>query len=135
MDITTFVSFGTLFVGIVTLVVAALALRSTRQAGEIAEKHAEQRLEEQEHFEVIRGLRQGLDWERQERQSLREELEQARQELSEARQELLGAQQRAEHAEQKAMREATRQLQARLDDYLKELAEEGTWPGGIRRVK
>jgi len=135
LDITSFVSFGTLFVGIVTLVVAMLALRSARQAGKIADKHANQQLEEQEHFEIIRGLSQGLEWERQERQNLREELEQARQELLEAQQELLGAQQRAEEAEQKAMREATRQLRARMDDYLKELGDQDTWPGGIRRVK
>ena len=135
LDITSFVSFGTLFVGIVTLVVAVLALRSARQAGEIAGKHANQQLEEQEHFETIRGLSQGLEWERQERQNLREELERARQVLLEAQQELLGAQQRAEDAEQKAMREATRQLRARMDDYLKELGDQDTWPGGIRRVK
>ncbi len=131
MDITSFVSFGTLFVGIVTLVVAVLTLRSARQASEIADKHAKQQLEEEEeHFEIIRGLRQGLDWERQERQSLHEELEQTRQEL-------LEAQQRAAHAEENAMREATRQLRARMDDYLKELGDEDTWPGGggIRRVK
>jgi uncharacterized protein (DUF3084 family) len=135
LDITSLVSFGTLFVGIVTLVVATLALRSARKAGETADNHAKQQLEEQEHFEIIRGLRQGLDWERQERQSLQEELEQARQELLEAQQELLGAQQRAEQAEQKAMREATKQLRARMDDYLKELGDQDTWPGGIRRVK
>jgi biopolymer transport protein ExbB/TolQ len=128
LDIPSLVSFGTLFVVIATLVVAVLALRSARQAGEIADNHAKQQLEEQEHFEIIRGLRQGLDWERQERQSLHEALEQARQEL-------LEAQQRAEHAEQNAMREATRQLRARMDDYLKELGDQDTWPSGIRRVK
>jgi uncharacterized protein (DUF3084 family) len=135
LDIASFVSFGTLFVGIATLIVAVLALRSARQAGKIADKHAKQQLEEQEHFEMIRGLSQGLEWERQERQSLREELEQARQELLAAQQELLAAQQRADEAEQKAMREATRQLRARMDDYLKELGDQDTWPGGIRRVK
>ena len=130
------VSVGTLFVVVVTLVVAVLALRNARRTGELAEKLAEHQLEDRESLEIIRGLRQGLDQERQERQNLREELDQERQERLRAQQALIRAQQRAESAEQKAMREATRQLRARMDDYLKELGEAGTWPSdGIRRVK
>ena len=129
LDTMILINIGTLVVVIITLVVALLALRSARWTGELVAKREEKQLEEQEErFEIIRGLRQGLDWERQERQSLREELEHERQER-------LRAQRRAEQAEQKAMREATQQLRARMDDYLKEIGEEGTWPGSIRRVK
>src|SRR4028118_2046704 len=123
------VGVGTLLVAVVTLVVAGLALRNTRRTGELAEKLAEHQLEDRESLEIIRGLRQGLDYERQERQNLREELDQERQERLRAQQALVQAQQKAEKAEQKAMMEATRQLRARMDDYLKELGEAGTWPG------
>jgi uncharacterized protein (DUF3084 family) len=131
------IGVGTLFVVVVTLVVGVLALRNTRRTGELAQKLAEHQLEDRESLEIIRGLRQGLDQERQERQNLREELDRERQERLRAQQALVQAQQRAENAEQKAMMEATRQLRARMDEYLKELGEAGTWPGdgGMRRVK
>ena len=131
------IGVGTLFVVVVTLVVGVLALRHGRRIGELAQKLAEHQLEDRENLEIIRGLRQGLDWERQERQNLREELDRERQERLRAQQALVQAQQRAENAEQKAMMEATRQLRERMDDYLKELGEAGTWPGdgGLRRVK
>jgi biopolymer transport protein ExbB/TolQ len=136
LDAMIVIGVGTLLVVVVTLVVAVLALRHARRTGELAEKLAEHQLEDRESLEIIRGLRQGLDQERQERQNLREELDQERQERQRAQQALVKAQQRAENAEQKAIREATRQLRARMDDYLKELGEAGTWPGGgIRRVK
>ena len=138
MDAVILVGVGTLFVVVVTLIIAVLVLRNTRRTGELAEKLAEYQLEDRESFEVIRGLRQDLDWERQERQNLRGELDQERKERQRAQQALVKAQQRAESAEQKAMREATLQLRERMDDYLKELGEAGTWPGGgggIRRVK
>ena len=136
MDAMMVIGVGTLFVVVVILVVAVLALRHGRRTGELAEKLTEHQLEDRESFEIIRGLRQGMDWERQERKNLREELDQERQERLRAQQALIQAQQRAEKAEQKAMMEATRQLRARMDDYLKELGEAGTWPGGgIRRVK
>ena len=137
MDAIMVIGVGTLFVVVVTLVVAVLALRRGRRTGELAEKLAEHQLEDRESLEIIRGLRQGMDQERQERKNLREELDQERQERLRAQQALIQAQQRAEKAEQKAMMEATRQLRARMDDYLKELGEAGTWPGdgGIRRVK
>jgi DNA-binding protein H-NS len=131
------IGVGTLFVVVVTLVVAVLALRHGRRIGELAQKLAEHQLEDRENLEIIRGLRQGLDQERQERQNLREELDRERQERLRAQQALVQAQQRAENAEQKAMMEATRQLRERMDEYLKELGEAGTWPGdgGMRRVK
>ena len=136
MDAVMVIGVGTLFVVVVTLVVAVLALRHGRRTGELAEKLTEHQLEDRESLEIIRGLRQGLDQERQERKNLREELDQERQERLRAQQALIQAQQRAEKAEQKAMMEATRQLRARMDEYLKELGEAGTWPGGgIRRVK
>ena len=136
MDAMMVIGVGTLFVVVVTLVVAVLALRHGRRIGELAEKLAEHQLEDRESFEVIRGLRQDLDWERQERQNLRGELDQERKERQRAQQALVKAQQRAESAEQKAMRETTLQLRGRMDEYLKQLGEAGTWPGGgIRRVK
>jgi biopolymer transport protein ExbB/TolQ len=136
LDAVILVGVGTLFVVVVTLIIAVLVLRNTRRTGELAEKLAEYQLEDRESFEVIRGLRQDLDWERQERQNLRGELDQERKERQRAQQALVKAQQRAESAEQKAMREATLQLRGRMDEYLKELGEAGTWPGGgIRRVK
>ena len=137
MDAVMVIGVGTLFVVVVTLVVGVLALRHGRRIGELAQKLAEHQLEDRENLEVIRGLRKGLDWERQERQNLREELDRERQERLREQQALVQAQQRAENAEQRAMMEATRQLRERMDDYLKELGEAGTWPGdgGIRRVK
>ena len=135
MDAVMLVGVGTLLVAVVTLVVAGLALRNTRRTGELAQKLAEHQLGDRESLEIIRGLRQGMDWERQERKNLREELDQERQERQRAQQALVKAQQRAENAEQRAIREATQQLRERMDDYLKELGEAGTWPGGIRRVK
>jgi len=87
-------------------------------------------------LEIIRSVREGLDWERQERKTQREELDRERQERLRAQQALVQAQKRAENAEQKAMMEATRQLRERMDDHLKELGEAGTWSrGGIRKVK
>ena len=136
MDTMILVGVGTLLVAVITLVVAVLALRHARRTGELAEKLAEHQLEDRESLEIIRGLRQGMDHERQERKNLREEVDQERQERQRVQQALVKAQQRAENAEQKAMREATLQLRERMDEYLKELGEAGTWPGGgIRRVK
>ena len=137
MDAVMVIGVGTLLVVVVTLVVGVLALRHGRRIGELAQKLAEHQLEDRESLEIIRGLRQGLDHERQERQSLHQELDQERRELEQERQKRLQAQRRAEQAEQEALREATRQLRERMDDYLKELGEGGTWPGGggIRRVK
>jgi DNA gyrase/topoisomerase IV subunit A len=112
-----------------------VTLRSARRAAKLVEERAEYLLEEQERSKVIRGLQEGLDHEREERKCLHEKLRQERQELNQERQERLQAQQRAERAEQEALREAMQQLRARVDGYLKELEEEGTWPGGIHRVK
>ena len=135
MEITTLVGGGALLVGVAILVVGVLTLRSARRAAKLVEERTEYLLEEQERLKLIRSLQEGLDHEREERKSLDEKLRQQRQELNQERQERLQAQQRAEHAEQEALREAMQQLRARVDGYLKELEEEGTWPGGIHRVK
>ena len=57
MDTMVLVGVGTLFVVVVTLFVAVLALQHTRRTGELAEKLAEHQLEDQESLEIIRGLR------------------------------------------------------------------------------
>ena len=126
---------STLCVGLVTLVVAVLTLRSTRRTGALAENLTEHQIEAQERLELIRNLHQELDKTRQELDRERQERQQLHEKLGQERQEHLRTQQRAERAEQEALREATRQLRARMDSYLKELSEADTWPGGIRRVK
>src|SRR5918998_112301 len=96
------VGVGTLLVAVVTLVVAVLALRNTRRTGELSEKLAEHQLEDRESLEIIRGLRQGMDQERQERKNLREELDQERQERQRAQQALVKAQQKGERFDSQA---------------------------------
>ena len=122
---------GALLVGIVTLVVAALTLRSARSAVQLAEARNEYLREEQTRLaqlrEQLKALETELVRERQERWSLQEELNQEQGER-------LEAQRRAEQAEQEALMGATQQLRERMDHYLKEL-EEDTDPGIIRRVK
>jgi biopolymer transport protein ExbB/TolQ len=124
-----------LCIGVLTLVVAVLTLRSARRAGELTENLTEHQLEGQERLELIRGLRQELDQERQELDRERQQRQRLQEELGQERQAHLQAKQRIERAEQEALRTATRELRARIDDYLKELAEADTLPGGIRRVK
>jgi biopolymer transport protein ExbB/TolQ len=125
------VAVGALLVGIVTLCVAALTLRSARSAVQLAEARNEYLREEQTRLAQLREqhktLKEELVRERQERWSLQEELNQEQGER-------LEAQRRAEQAEQEALMGATQQLRERMDHYLKEL-EEGTQPGLIRRVK
>ena len=125
-----YVEVGTLVVGIVILVIAALTLRNAQRSVLLAEKREEYLLEERERMEFMRQehkrLQEELELERQESQSLQGALKQERQER-------LQAQQRAERAEQEALREATHQLRERMDNYLNEL--EGTGELGIRRVK
>ena len=125
-----FVIIGTLFVGVVTLVVALLTLRNAQRAARLAEERNEYLLAEQTRLRALReehqGLREDLQSERQARWSLQEQLKQERQER-------LEAQQRAEQAEQEALRGATQQLRERMDQYLNELEEEGR--PDIRRVK
>ena len=122
---------GALLVGIVTLLVAVLTLRSARSAVQLAEARNEYLREEQTRLAQLREqhktLKEELVRERQERWSLQEELNQEQGER-------LEAQRRAEQAEQEALRGATQQLRERMDHYLKEL-EEDTQPGIIRRVK
>jgi biopolymer transport protein ExbB/TolQ len=125
-----FLIIGTLFVGVVTLVVAMLTLRNAQRAAQLAEERNEYLLEEQTRLRALReehqGLREDLQSERQARWSLQEELKRERQER-------LEAQQRAEKAEQEALRRATQQLREQMDHYLNELEEEGQ--PDIRRVK
>jgi septal ring factor EnvC (AmiA/AmiB activator) len=122
---------GALLVGIVTLVVAVLALRSSRSAVQLAEARNEYLREEQERLNQLRQqhktLEEELVRERQERWSLQEQLNQEQGQR-------LEAQRRAEIAEQEALKQATQQLREQMDRYLKEL-EEDTQPGLMRRVK
>jgi biopolymer transport protein ExbB/TolQ len=125
-----FIDVGTLVVGVITLVVAALALRSGRRAAHLAEERNEYLLQEQNRLGALReehkGLREDLQRERQARWSLQEELTQERQER-------LEAQQKAEQAVQEALKAATQQLRVRMEHYLSELEEEEQ--PDIRRVK
>ena len=122
---------GALLVGIVTLLVAVLTLRSARSAVQLAEARNEYLREEQTRLAQLREqhktLKEELVRERQERWSLQEELNQEQGER-------LEAQRRAEQAEQEALKRATQQLRERMGHYLKEL-EEDTQPGIMRRVK
>ena len=122
---------GALLVGIVTLVVAVLTLRSARSAVQLAEARNEYLREEQTRLaqlhEQLKVLKEELARERHERWSLQEELNQEQGKR-------LEAQLRAEQAEQEALMGATQQLRERMDHYLKEL-EEDTQPGIMRRVK
>ena len=125
------VGAGALLVGIVTLCVAALTLRSARSTVQLAETRNEYLREEQTRLtqrrEEHKTLKEELVRERQERWSLQDELNQEQGKR-------LEAQQRAEQAEQEALKRATQQLRERMANYLKEL-EEGTQPGLMRRVK
>jgi uncharacterized membrane protein YhiD involved in acid resistance len=127
---TDFVSLGLLFVGLVgviTLVVAVLALRSSQTAVWLAEQRNEYLGEERERLELLseehKSLHEELERERQQRSSLEEELDHERQQR-------LEAEQRAERAQQEALKGAAQQLRKQMDHYLVELEEkEGTDPG------
>jgi biopolymer transport protein ExbB/TolQ len=129
--VTNLVDVGALLVGLVTLVVAVLALRSAQSAAQLAEARNEYLLEEQKRLDQLREqhktLNEELVRERQERWSLQEQLNQEQGQR-------LEAQRRAELAEQEALRGATQQLREQMDRYLKEL-EEDTQPGLVRRIK
>ncbi len=129
--VTNLVDVGALLVGLVTLVVAVLALRSAQSAAQLAEVRNEYLLEEQKRLDQLREqhktLNEELVRERQERWSLQEQLNQEQGQC-------LEAQRRAELAEQEALRGATQQLREQMDRYLKEL-EEDTQPGLVRRIK
>ena len=129
--VTNLVDVGALLVGLVTLVVAVLAMRSAQSAAQLAEARNEYLLEEQKRLDQLREqhktLNEELVRERQERWSLQEQLNQEQGQR-------LEAQRRAELAEQEALRGATQQLREQMDRYLKEL-EEDTQPGLVRRIK
>src|SRR5215208_2230868 len=125
------VSVGALLVGLVTLVVAVLALRSAKNAVQLAEARNEYLREEQKRLDQLRQqhktLNEELVRERQERWSLQEQLNQEQGQR-------LEAQRRAEQAEQEALRWATQQLCEQMDRYILEL-EEDTQSGRMRRIK
>jgi biopolymer transport protein ExbB/TolQ len=131
MEVIDVVGVGALLVGIATLVVVVLTLRSARSAAQLAEARNEYLLEEQKRLDQLREqhktLNEELVRERQERWSLQEQLNQEQGQR-------LEAQRRAELAEQEALRGATQQLREQMDRYLKEL-EEDTQPGLVRRIK
>jgi uncharacterized membrane protein YhiD involved in acid resistance len=125
------VGAGALLVGIVTLCVAVLTLRSAQSAVHLAEARNEHLREEQIRLakprEQLKMLETELVQERQERWSLQEALNQEQGER-------LEAQRRAEQAEQEALKQTTRQLREWMDHYLKKV-EEDTDPDNMRRVK
>jgi LPS O-antigen subunit length determinant protein (WzzB/FepE family) len=125
------VGVGALLVGIATLVVVVLTLRSAQSAVQLAEARIEYLREEQKRLDQLREqhktLNEELVRERQERWSLQEQLNQEQGQR-------LEAQRRAELAEQEALKGATQQLREQMDRYLKEL-EEDTQPGLVRRIK
>jgi hypothetical protein len=126
---TDFVSLGLIFVsliGVGTLVVAVLALRSSQTAVWLAERRHEHLEEERERLAVLneehKNLYEELERERQQRRSLEEELEHERQQR-------LEAEQKAERAHQEALKGAAQQLRKQMDHYLVELEDkEGTDP-------
>ena len=129
--VTNLVDVGALLVGLVTLVVAVLALRSAQSAAQLADARNENLLEEQKRLDQLREqhktLNEELVRERQERWSLQEQLNQEQGER-------LEAERRAEQAEQEALRGATQQLREQMDRYIQDL-EEDTQPGLVRRIK
>jgi Skp family chaperone for outer membrane proteins len=129
------VGLGMVFIGVVgvgTLVVAVLALRSARAAARLGEERNEYLKEEQERLGLLReehkSLYEELERERQQRRSLEDELDHERQRH-------LEAQQRAERAQQEALREAAQQLREWIGHYLSELEESEDTEAGIRRIK
>jgi uncharacterized membrane protein YhiD involved in acid resistance len=130
MDTMDVIGAGALLVGIVTLCVAVLTLRSAQIAVQLAEARNEHLREEQIRLakpgEQLKVLETELVQERLERWSLQEELNQEHGER-------LEAQRRVEQAEQEALKQTTRQLREQMGHYLKRL-EEDTDPGIMRRV-
>ena len=125
------VGVGALLVGIATLVVVVLTLRSAQSAVQLAEARNEYLREEQNRLDQLREqhktLNEELVRERQERWSLQEHLNQEQGER-------LEAERRAEQAEQEALRGATQQLREQMNRYIQEL-EEDTRSGTMRRIK
>jgi uncharacterized membrane protein YhiD involved in acid resistance len=127
-----FVGFGLLFVGLVgviTLVVTVLALRSSQTAVWLAERRNEHLEEEKERLALLseehKSLYEALEQERHQRRSLEEELDHERQQR-------LEAEQRAERAQQEALKGAAQQLREQMDHYLTELEEKESTDPGLR---
>ena len=131
MEVIDVVGVGALLVGIATLVVVVLTLRSAQSAAQLAVARNEYLREEQKRLDQLREqhktLNEELVRERQERWSLQEQLNQEQGERMEA-------ERRAEQAEQEALRGATQQLREQMDRYIQEL-EEDTRSGTMRRIK
>ena len=131
MEVIDVVGVGALLVGIATLVVVVLTLRSAQSAVQLAEARNEYLREEQNRLDQLREqhktLNEELVRERQERWSLQEQLNQEQGER-------LEAERRAEQAEQEALRGATQQLREQMNRYIEDL-EEDTRSGTMRRIK
>jgi len=131
MEVIDVVGVGALLVGIATLVVVVLTLRSAQSAVQLAEARNEYLREEQNRLDQLREqhktLNEELVRERQERWSLQEQLNQEQGER-------LEAERRAEQAEQEALRGATQQLREQMNRYIQDL-EEDTRSGTMRRIK
>jgi uncharacterized membrane protein YhiD involved in acid resistance len=131
MEVIDVVGVGALLVGIATLVVVVLTLRSAQSAVQLAEARNEYLREEQNRLDQLREqhktLNEELERERQERWSLQEQLNQEQGER-------LEAERRAEQAEQEALRGATQQLREQMNRYIEDL-EEDTRSGTMRRIK
>ena len=131
MEVIDVVGVGALLVGIATLVVVVLTLRSAQSAVQLAEARNEYLREEQNRLDQLREqhktLNEELVRERQERWSLQEQLNQEQGER-------LEAERRAEQAEQEALRGATKQLREQMNRYIQDL-EEDTRSGTMRRIK
>ena len=107
-----FISIGTLSVGIIILVIAVLAMRSSRRSVKLAEEHSGYLSDERERLKF-----------------LREEYHTLQQELEQERQECLEAQRRAEYFEreykrleesyQESLQHARKQLTQDLLEFLK----------------
>src|SRR5215218_1966567 len=131
MEVIDVVGVGALLVGIATLVVVVLTLRSAQRAVQLAEARNEYLREEQKRLDQLREqhktLNEELVRERQERWSLQEQLNQEQGER-------LEAERRAEQAEQEALRGATKQLREQMNRYIQDL-EKDTRSGTMRRIK
>ena len=131
MEVIDVVGVGALLVGIATLVVVVLTLRSAQSAVQLAEARNEYLREEQNRLDQLREqhktLNEELERKRQERWSLQEQLNQEQGER-------LEAERRAEQAEQEALRGATQQLREQMNRYIQDL-EEDTRSGTMRRIK
>jgi len=118
---------------VVTLVVAALCLRHVRKIASLTEERITELRQEQERLqsfnqEKYKGLEEELQRERQERSE-------AQGKLGQEQQQRLEAQRQAEQANQEVRREVTLQMREWVNNYLKELEENGRHNGrGVKKT-